>query len=289
MIVVKTMEIKFIVSENNIMVKDYLKKQNVSRKLVTFIKKNGQFIVNGVEVKNYYLLKENDELILKYQEQINDNLIPSFSSLEVLFEDDYFIICNKPSLLPSHPSRKHFTDTLANRIKGYYIKNNEEQNVHLITRLDAETSGIVLCAKSGYIHHLISQEISNVERRYIAKVWGKVEPTEGLIDKPIAKKPAPDIIRIIDENGKKAQTLYRVIYQDESYSFLKFKLLTGRTHQIRVHLQSIGHPIVGDKLYGTVNEFMYLHCYCVKFIHPITNQEIKIVNLPTWYKEVKDA
>lgn len=280
------MEIKFIVDVDIISVKEYLKDKPVSRKLVTYIKKHGEIIVNNKKVKNYYILRQNDELVLRYEEKINDEIIPNFTPVEILYEDECFLICNKPTNLPSHPSKKHFTDTLVNRIRGYFINTYQNCNVHLVTRLDAETSGLILCAKNRYYHYLINEDIENVKRMYLAKAKGIITPSKGLIDKPISRLPAPQILRIIDENGKPAKTLYRVVSYGDDYSIVTLRLFTGRTHQIRVHLQSIGHPIIGDKLYGNEDKLMYLHCHCLEFTHPLTNQRIKIVKLPHWYKEV---
>lgn len=280
------MELKFIIDEDNITIKDYLNKINFSFRLTRFIKSNGLFIVNEEIVKNYHLLKKGDVLKLKWDEEINDDIIPSFKNIDIVYEDEYILVVNKPGDVASHPSKRHFYDSLSNRIKGYFILNNINSNIHLVNRLDANTSGLLIVAKSGYVHYLFSQKFDLIKRYYLACVQGRPVDSFNVIDLPIAREEPPSIKRFIDHNGQKAVTKYQVISSNIETTILKLELLTGRTHQIRVHLQAIGHPIIGDPLYGVPSDEMMLHCYCLEFIHPITQKEIKLTNWPTWYKEV---
>lgn len=283
------MEISFVIEEDNITIKDYLKNTGFSMRLNRFIKANGAFLINGDIAQNYYLLKKGDTLTLKWDEVINEDIIPSFMPIDIIYEDEYLLVVNKPSNLVSHPSKKHFTNSLSNSIKGYFVLNNIYSNIHLVNRLDAETSGLIIIAKSGYVHFLLSQNIEQVKRYYLAEVNNKPQNSSGVIDLPIMREMPPSIKRYVSPNGQKAVTKYQVISSNEKTSILHLELLTGRTHQIRVHLQAIGHAIIGDKLYGDANRKMLLHCYCLEFIHPITRKPIKLTNYPEWYKEVTNA
>lgn len=277
------MELKYIVDIDNIEVKDFLKLKNCSRNLLKKIRLNDMIFVNGVLVKNYYRLNLNDELVIKIDEYCNDEILPNDVPLEVLYEDEYLLIVLKNQEIASHPSQRHQLDNLLSIVKNYYNKKNINTNMHIVTRLDFSTSGIVIIAKIGLIHY----ELSKVEiiKKYLCLVHNKFDNLDGEINKPIKRMLEYDIRRCVAEDGKNALTLYKVL-KNNDISLVEVTLKTGRTHQIRVHMASINHPVVGDKLYGLLDhEKLKLHCYYVKFIHPITKEEIEIKNYPSWYKE----
>ena len=210
------------------------------------------------------------------------NIVPVEGSIDILYEDNFFLFVNKPSGLPSHPSKGHYFDTIANYVE-YYL-NSKNLTSHIINRLDKETSGIVVFAKNSYFHSIVSREFEKrqVEKTYIAIVHGRLTKKSGLIEKPI-KRSQDGIKREIHQDGSFASTYYEVIDCFENFTLLKLKPITGRTHQLRVHLLSIGHPIVGDYIYGeqkTQNTPLLLHAYSIRFNFKLIDNKIYNITSP---------
>lgn len=281
------MELKFIIDEDNIIIKDYLKLLGYSRNFLRKVRVNNCVYVNGELAKNYFTLHKGDELVIKLNEELNEEFVPNTMELDVLYEDNYLLIVNKPVGLASQPSRKHFVDNLISVVTNYYQKKNIKANIHLVNRLDYATSGIVVIAKAGLIHHQLSQ--GDFTKKYLCLVEGKFAEKEGTIDLPIRRVVDNDIRRWVFPDGKPSLTTYKVIKEFDNCSLLEVEIKTGRTHQIRVHMAYINHPLVGDVLYGHGGEFLYLHCYHLEFIHPIIKEKMNIINYPIWYEEVKNA
>ena len=273
------MVLKYKITEDDI-VKSFLLKQNISRNLGRKIKLYGKIYINGELSKNWFKLKPGDELVIEYFEPQNQEIISASKGLDIVYEDEYLLVANKPINLSIQPSRKHFDDNLIARLKAYYQNQGINSNFHIVTRLDFSTSGLVLIAKEGYIHHLLSQ--TAIEKKYLAKVNGVFIDEKGLINIPISRVKTDFIKRTIDERGKAALTEYRHVTSSENFSILELTLKTGRCHQIRVHLSAIGFPIIGDKLYGQASEFLYLHSFYLRFLHPITQEFIELINYPNW-------
>lgn len=207
--------------------------------------------------------------------------------LDVLYEDDYILAVNKPAGMPVHPSSNHYTNTLSNIVAPYLAKQGI-YGIHIVTRLDKDTSGVCIFAKHPYIQELfnIDKIKMKLEKEYVAVVNGKVLKHQ-IIEEPIARKNDTIILREVRDDGKYAKTEYeRVLYNSiDNYSVVKIKLYTGRTHQIRVHMSHIGHTLLGDDLYATEKEKEYilklisrqaLHCRKISFLHPITDKLICI-------------
>ncbi len=155
-------------------------------------------------------------------------------------------------------------------MKSYLQKKNISTNIHVVTRLDYQTSGLMIIAKDGHTHYLLTKD-NIIEKRYKAIVSGILIEKQGLIDLPIARKDEISILREVNVNGKKAVTEYKVLDEIKNKSLVEVKLHTGRTHQIRVHFSTLGHPLIGDKLYGKEEKRLMLHCYYLRFKNPYYN------------------
>lgn len=268
--------------------KEFLKEKGVSRRIIGRTKfHGGTFIVNGKEERVRKELETGDtvKLVLPVEEE-NPDLAVSDEPLDILYEDDYFLMINKPVGLISVPSPAHRGDTVASRVKGYFLKQDYlHKVVHIVTRLDRYTSGVMLIAKNTLAHSKMGALLDNqeLEKYYVALVHGHLEEEEGLIDAPIARSPDSIIERIVSPEGKPSITEYKAIKRLENdLSFVHLTLHTGRTHQIRVHMSHLDHPLVGDDLYGGSKELLgrqALHCVQYAFLHPFTGERI-VVDAP---------
>lgn len=231
-------------------------------------------------------LKDKISFNLDYDED-SDNIIPTQMTLDILYEDDTLLIINKPPFVPVHPSINHFKDSLANGIKYYFLNNNINKKIRPVNRLDKDTSGIVIFAKNEYIQEcLIKQMKTNkFKKKYLAIIEGHFDEPNGTINQPIARKNGSIIEREVNINGQTAITLFNTLKTNAFHSLIEFELLTGRTHQIRVHASYLNHPLLGDSLYGKKSNLINrqaLHCYKLEFYHPITQKILSIQsNIPT--------
>ncbi len=234
--------------------------------------------LNGKHTRTVDFMKSGDLLCihLPNDERENDNIVePLEYNLTVLYEDNDILIVDKPAGLPLHPSHNHQGDTLANAVAHHLLKQGKSAVFRAVGRLDRGTSGVVVCALNKYTAARLS---GNIYKEYLAVAEGVYEG-EGVIDKPIYRPDPILTIRTVDERGEKAVTNWKAISHHNGRTLLRIHLLTGRTHQIRVHFSSLGTPLVGDTMYGTPNEYISrqaLHCCYCKFIHPVTNKEIEI-------------
>ena len=248
----------------------------ISREQIIKIK-NENILVNNQKYKIYQKVYKGDQITidLGYNED-NSNIVPNPDiKFEILYEDDWLLIVNKPKFIPVHPTMRHYDDSLSNGVKNYYDKINLHKKIRPVNRLDKNTTGIVMFAKSEYIQ----SNLKKYQKEYIAIVDGKLEGS-GTINKKIARKENSIIERCISDNGQEAITHYEVLKNYKDYTLVKCILETGKTHQIRVHLASIGHSILGDSLYGsesTLIDRQALHAYKITFIHPVSKKKITIV------------
>lgn len=255
----------------------FLQNTQLPRRVYKYLKSHhGLFLVNGQAVEVNRLLHSGDVLELVFpKETLSLNITPYPLTLDVMYEDAFFLIVNKPYGLATIPTKAHPKKNLANAVAHYYTINEIDANIHLINRLDKDTSGLVMLAKNRYIHHLMQDKLHDtLHRTYHAVVEGVIAQS-GSIDAPIAKANE-GIKREIHPSGKPAMTFFERLYTNGNTSSVKLKLLTGRTHQLRVHLASIGHPIVGDPLYGNNLGRLHLHSASLSFIHPISNEYMEI-------------
>lgn len=265
----------FISNISGISLGEYLKKHcGFSRRIIARLKFENGILVNGNPEFTNFILHENDVVTVVFSAKKSENTLPQDIPLDILYEDEHLLAVNKPSGMPIHPSHGHSFGTLANAIAGYYEKCGISSAVRIYGRLDRDTSGAVLISKNPLAAKLLFE--TNVEKYYLAIVCGTVTHG-GKIDAPILDLKT-DMRRIADPGGKPAATLYEPIQSAGDFTLLKLQLLTGRTHQIRVHTSHMGFPIVGDALYGgkmCMNR-QALHAHCLKFIHPILKTPIEI-------------
>lgn len=223
-------------------------------------------------------------------EEDNSNIVPTKMDLNIVFEDDWLLVVNKPAGIAIHPSVLHYSDSLCNGIRFYFDKIGLKKKIRPVNRLDLNTSGLVVFAKCEYIQEcLINQMKKNqFKKEYLAVCNGIFNEKSGTINLPIARKENSIIERCISENGQTAITHYEVLKEFDNYSLVKCSLETGRTHQIRVHMSAIGHPLLGDSLYGSISDLINrqaLHCYNLQFIHPVYNNDLNFFgDLPNDFK-----
>ena len=226
---------------------------------------------------------------LNYEED-NSNIVPTQMNLDIVFEDDWLLIINKPAGIAIHPSILHYSDSLCNGIRFYFDKIGLKKKVRPVNRLDLNTSGLVVFAKCEYIQEclIFQMKCHKFKKEYLAACNGIFEKKSGTINLPIARKENSIIERCISENGQPSTTHYEVIKEFNGYSLVKCILETGRTHQIRVHMSAIGHPLLGDSLYGSISDLIdrqALHCYNLQFVHPVNNNVLNFYGeLPIDFK-----
>ena len=272
--------LKYTIREEQVL-REFLLANNISRKTLTRIKfdNDGSIKVNGREENVRYLLKVNDIVEITLPSENFSEVVRFIDKpIDIVYEDPYFLIVNKGINLPSIPSRNLEDESLLERV-NYYFKNKSINTIpHIVTRLDKNTSGLVLIAKHRHVHALFSNMA--IDKYYTALVNGKVADNE-IIEAPIRRVSSSIIEREVGEGGEFAKTEYWLeeYISDKDISVVKLKLYTGRTHQIRVHMKYRGYPLLGDGLYGgDVSNIsrQALHCSNLAFIHPITDEMINV-------------
>ena len=262
----------------------FLMKNGFSHRALTNSRHHGgMMLVNHKRRYSKYLLHEGDEVIFIIgQEKENKWLRASTNPVDIVLETKNYLILNKTAGVLSIPSRYEDDDALVNRVLGYFEQKQETINPHVVTRLDRDTSGLVLIGKNSVAHARFSElGKDQLVKKYHAIVHGNFasDKLEGIIDQPIGKKDE-SIKHWVLPSGKPSQTKYKVLDQTNDAALVELQLFTGRTHQIRVHMAHIGHPLYGDPLYGIKDNFkrQALNCFFLSFRDPFTfeNQKIEI-------------
>ena len=277
---------QIIVEENKqgIRIDKYLSEETeYSRSKIASLIEDKNILVNDKEVKANYLVKENDVITIDYQEKEMD-VEPEKMDLDIVYEDDDVIVVNKPNGMVVHPAVGNPNHTLVNGLM-YHAKNlsniNGEFRPGIVHRIDADTTGLLMIAKNNKAHEILAKELEEkkTHRIYYALVWGVINNDTGTIDAPIGRSKKDRKKMDVVEDGKPAITHFRVLERYKNATLVELKLETGRTHQIRVHMKYIGHPVVNDEVYSNKKLFdntgQCLHAKEIGFIHPTKNVFMK--------------
>lgn len=278
------MRLAYVNSSKYSNVKEVLKAEfSMSDRLLLKLKKLDKIYLNGnVTSVNHPVLENNlIECYLDYEED-NSNIVPTEMPLNIIYEDEAYIVVNKPAGIPVHPSMDHYTDSLSNEIAFYFNQIGLKKKIRPVNRLDKDTSGIVIFAKNEYIQECLVRQMKSKGfiKRYIAVVNGNLDNLEGTINAPIARKEGSIIERCVSETGDIAITHYKVLKRKTDFDIVECILETGRTHQIRVHFAYLGHSLLSDTLYGTSSSLINrqaLHAYKVEFTHPLSKKKVKYI------------
>ena len=272
---------------------------SLSRSFIQKMVREGQVTVNGEIVKGSYRLKAEDIVAFSLPEAVEPDIEPEDIALDILYEDTDVIVVNKPKGMVVHPAAGHYSGTLVNALMyhcGEQLSGiNGVMRPGIVHRIDMDTTGSVIVCKNDSAHQCIAKQLKDhsITRCYHAICLGVLKDDEGIIDKPIGRHPTDRKKMAVNErNGKRAVTHYRVIKRFEKYSYIECRLETGRTHQIRVHLTAIGHPLLGDETYGNAKcpfklQGQVLHAKTLGFIHPTTGEYIEVdAPLPEYFMEL---
>ena len=267
--------------------REYLKREmGISTRLIRSASIQKRIFVNDEVVKMNRVIKSGEIIKIDLEKEESQNIAPEKIDIEIVYEDEDILVVNKKPFMVVHPTKTYQSGTLANGVINYFMENNQNCIVRLVSRLDMNTSGLIIIAKNQFSHGMLSKAMSEnkVEKRYLAIAHGIFKEKQGTIDKPIYRPEGIEngTRRIVDERGQRSITHYKVVEEFGDSSLVECKLETGRTHQIRVHLSHLGHPIYGDVLYGDGDneghliERQALHAYGLDFKSPRTEKELSL-------------
>lgn len=262
----------------------YLKEKQFSASTIVHLKRTKEgLLVNGIWATVRQILHAKDTVTIQLCEtESSAHIVPVALPLSIVYEDEDLMVINKPADMPIHPSQGNFDNTLANALAFYFREKEEPFTYRCINRLDRDTTGLLIVAKHMHSASILSRMVSKrqIKREYLAIATGLV-PEEGCIDAPIGRVSGSTIEREVNwETGETARTHYHRLAYHDGYSLVSLQLETGRTHQIRVHMKYIGHPLPGDFLYHPTDDIIKrqaLHSYRLSFLHPITKEAMSFV------------
>lgn len=289
------MKLKYIVKNNNLTINQILQNElNISSRLLYKLIKYNSIFLNGdiCDTRKIASIGDLITIDLNYSED-NSNIVSNNNiSLQIVYEDEWLLIVNKPAGIAIHPSILHYSDSLCNGVRFYFDSIDLKKKIRPVNRLDLNTSGLVIFAKCEYVQECLTKQMSHkiFKKEYLSICEGIFKEKSGTINLPISRKDDSIIERCISKDGQPSITHYEILKEFNNFSLVKCILETGRTHQIRVHMSAISHPLLGDSLYGSHSELINrhaLHCFKLKFIHPITNKSMEFsIEPPTDFKKL---
>ncbi len=272
---------------------------DVSRSFIQKLLKQQQVTVNETTVKANYIIKEHDTISIYVPEAVEPEIVPENIPLDILYEDDDVLVVNKPKNMVVHPAPGHYSGTLVNAVMFHCRDNlsgiNGVLRPGIVHRIDKDTTGSLVICKNDIAHNSLAAQLKehSIQRKYLAIVHGILKEDEGIINAPIGRNPNDRLKMAINyKNGKEAVTHYKVLKRLNNYTFVACVLETGRTHQIRVHMASIQHPLLGDSLYGPAKcpyklQGQTLHAQILGFTHPTTGKYIEVsAPLPEYFENL---
>ncbi|AJG97223.1 MULTISPECIES: RluA family pseudouridine synthase [Clostridium] len=283
--------------EKGTKIREYLKVElGLSTRLIRSASLGKRIFVNDEVVKMNRVLNEGEIIKIDLAKDESQDIAPEKMDIDIVYEDEDILVVNKKPFMVVHPTKSYQSGTLANGVINYFMESGQNCIVRLVSRLDMNTSGLIIIAKNQFSHGMLSKEMSEnkVEKKYLALVHGIMKEKQGTIDLPIYKPEGIEngIRRVIDERGQRSITHYKVVEEYNESSLVECKLETGRTHQIRVHLSHLGHPIYGDTLYGDGDEEdlikrQALHAFGLDFKSPRSGEILSLrAELPDDMKEL---
>jgi 23S rRNA pseudouridine1911/1915/1917 synthase len=273
--------------------------ENMSRSFIQKYIREGLCLVNGIKVKANYRVNIGDEISFSVRDAVMPDIEPENIPLDILFEDEQLLIVNKPKGMVVHPAAGHYTGTLVNAIM-YHCKDslsgiNGVLRPGIVHRIDKDTTGSLIVCKTDFAHNDIAAQLKehSITRKYRAIVHGVIQDESGTIHAPIGRDEKDRLkMAVNSKNGKEAVTHYKVLKRFKEYTYIECELETGRTHQIRVHMASIGHPLLGDSVYGHRKEKwnlqgQTLHAMIIGFIHPVSKEYLEFsAPLPQYFEQL---
>lgn len=271
-----------------------------SRSFLQKLIREEQITVNGRPVKANYRLQPEDQVLVIVPDPQLPDILPENIPLDILYEDSDVLVINKPKGMVVHPAAGHYTNTVVNAVMYHCQGNlsgiNGVMRPGIVHRIDRDTTGAIVICKNDQAHQSLAQQLKehSITRRYRAIVWNNLKEDEGTIDRPIGRHPVDRKKMAVNEkNGKTAVTHYRVLERFGRFTYIECRLETGRTHQIRVHMASIGHPLLGDEVYGPSGKQPFrlqgqcLHAMTLGFLHPSTGEYVEFeAPLPEYFTQL---
>ncbi|MGL5677135.1 MAG: RluA family pseudouridine synthase [Cellulosilyticaceae bacterium] len=261
---------------------------------------DGNVVVNGKQVASKYKVQQLDTITVTIPEPVDVDILAEDIPVDIAYEDEDLMIINKPQDMVVHPAPGNYTGTLVNALL-YHCKEglsgiNGEIRPGIVHRIDKDTSGLLMIAKNDKTHLALSDKLKthDITRRYHAIVYGNFKEEEGMVEKPIGRSPKDRKKMAIVADGRYAKTEYRVLERFRDFTYVELTLCTGRTHQIRVHMTSIGHPLLGDPVYGPAKQSFgldkqMLHAKVLGFMHPTTGEYVEFESeLPDYFTRILD-
>ena len=299
----ETLNFSITEENSNIRIDRYLAEQcpDLSRSYIQKLVKDGAVFVNNRQIKANYKVQPQDQVILTIPDMQVPDILPENIPLDVLYEDQWLLIVNKPKDMVVHPSAGHMEGTLVNAVMAHCGEHlsgiNGVLRPGIVHRIDKDTTGALLICKDDTVHRDLAEQLKvhSIKRRYRAIVQGNLKEDQGTVDAPIGRHPTDRKKMAVNyKNGKEAVTHYQVLERFGNATYIECRLETGRTHQIRVHMASLGHPLLGDTIYGSSKNPYHLqgqalHAIILGFVHPITREYLEFqAPLPEYFIKLLD-